>query len=728
LSDFLARLQIPINLIEVSTKTFSLIIGTVFLCSTAFAAPSQEKIGEREALKKTLTQVIDTSALKNARVSVQVKSLEDGAIVYARDADELLNPASNVKLYTAATALSVLGSEYRYETEFSTDEPVKEGKAKILFVHGKGDPTITTERLYGMVAELFHAGLREVNDIVLDDTWFDAERMAPGFDQEYGDKAYLAPTGALSLNWNTVGVYLRPGDNMGDKAAVEVEPPSDFFVIDSKVMTGNANQRHYTVTSGLDKDKVRQKIEATGFVPLEKGNWAVWKKVSQPTLYFGFTLREMMRMRGIKVKGRLRVGNAPTKMSKLIHVAQSETLDLILKKLNKNSSNFVAEQLIKTLGAEKGGVPGTHANGILAVEEFLKTKVGLARGTYVMRNGSGLNDSNRFSAAQTNRLLEYMMKNFPVMPEYLSSLGIAGKDGTLKFRFDGSDAVGRLRGKTGTLENVSALSGYVESMGGERFVFSIMVNDFPGRASSVVQYIDVLGAAVASLGSAAGPGQAVAALTTVPSILSPMDALQAQMKTYMDWAQKSDKRNVSFLRIAFRSEKDPAVRALIADALYQSDPRELSHARTLIESAAPGDEVYLRLRQAAGNLGLQTPVVSSLAELAAAGNIDAASRLIEFSRASLADEKASALLAEQLAIVSTDASTEWVTALKGATVENRNSALELLVRGLPKQGFTEGVLMKKLKEIQTTGDVGSSDFAKLIEADLTTRMNAKPQG
>ena len=91
------------------------------------------------------------------------------------------------------------------------------------------------------------------------------------------------------------------------------------------------------------------------------------------------------------------------------------------------------------------------------MEDFLEKDVGLARGSYVMKNGSGLNDTNRFSAAQTNRLLMTMIEKFPTMPEYLSALGIAGKDGTLKYRFEGSDAVGRLRAKTGTLENVSAL-------------------------------------------------------------------------------------------------------------------------------------------------------------------------------------------------------------------------------------------------------------------------------
>jgi serine-type D-Ala-D-Ala carboxypeptidase/endopeptidase (penicillin-binding protein 4) len=710
---------------------------TVFVCwslNTLAAAPDiaptkpslEQKNSDREALKKTLSQVIETSTLKNARVSVAVKSLDDGTLVFARDADELLNPASNVKLYTAATALAVLGTEYRYETEFLTDDVLKQGKAKFLFVRGKGDPTITTERMYNMVSELLHAGLREVGDVVLDDTWFDGERIAPGFDQEFGDKAYLAPTGALSLNWNTIGIYLRPGDTMGEKASVEVEPPSDFFVIDSTVMTGNASQRHYTVVSGVDKDKVRQKIEARGFVPVEKGTWSVWKKVNQPTLYFGFTLREMLKQRGIKVKGRVRVGAAPTRGLKMLHVSQSETLDLVLKKLNKNSSNFVAEQLIKTLGAETRGAPGSHANGVAAVEDFLASKVGIAKGSFVMRNGSGLNDSNRFSATQNLKLLETMFKTFPTMPEYLSSLGIAGKDGTLKFRFDGSDAIGRLRAKTGTLDNVSALSGYVESAGGEKFIFSIMVNDFPGRAGTVVQYIDALGAAVAASGIPHGPSNAVAGLTSLPSVLTPLDELASRMKTYVELAQRADKKNSVLLRTAYRGEKDPAVRALIAEALYQSDPRETAHIRMLIESAAPGEEVYGRLKQAATSLKLQTPVLPSLVELASGGNVDAAGRLIEFTKASGADDKATAWLGEQLAVVATDAPGELLAALKAAPKENRNGTLSLLGKSLPRAGFTDSPFMKKIKEFESSGDALSAEFARAVATELSEKMNGAP--
>jgi D-alanyl-D-alanine carboxypeptidase/D-alanyl-D-alanine-endopeptidase (penicillin-binding protein 4) len=680
---------------------------------------------EREALKAAMQSVIDKSALKNARVTVQVRSLDDGTVVFARDADELLNPASNVKLFTAAAALVRLGTEYRFETEFLTDPDFKDGKAKTLFIRGKGDPTVSTERLYGMVTELVHAGLtKELQDIVVDDSWFDAERTPPGFDQEYGDKAYLAPTGALSLNWNTVGVYLRPGEALGAKAAVEIEPNSDYFVLDADVTTGTKTQRRFTVSSSVDKDRVREKIEARGVVPFEKGSWSAWKKIDQPGLYFGFTVRELLRQRGVKVKGRVRAGLVPPGQ-KMLHVAQSETLDIVLKKMNKHSSNFVAEQLIKTLGAEGRGAPGSHAKGIDVVEEFLEKDVGLARGTYVMKNGSGLNDTNRFSAAQTNRLLVTMIDKFPLMPEYLSSLGIAGKDGTLKYRFEGSDAVGRLRAKTGTLENVSALSGYVQAVGGEKFVFSVMVNDFPGRASTVVQYIDALGAAVAaSSGTAGGPSAAVLALTAPATVVGPYEELKARVKTYVGLAQRADRRNVAFLRTAWRTEKDPAVRAIIAEALYQSDPREAGSVRILLDSAVASDDAFGRLAKASLELSYDTPLLPSLVELASSGSGDACSRIFEFVRYLGADESRSSWLSEQLAVVATDAPQELLQALKTTPEGDRPAVIDALVTGLVKAAQPQAPLWPTLRAAQGSPDPSMAQFARELEAVLSQKVAA----
>jgi D-alanyl-D-alanine carboxypeptidase/D-alanyl-D-alanine-endopeptidase (penicillin-binding protein 4) len=156
-------------------------------------------------------------------------------------------------------------------------------------------------------------------------------------------------------------------------------------------------------------------------------------------MYFGFTFKRVLEMHGIHVRAKPKLGAVPER-TRLLYVAQSETFDLILKRMNKYSSNFVAEQLLKTLGAELKGPPGSTANGVSVAEEFLEREVGIPRGSYILRNGSGLNDTNRFTPRQLAQLLRVMWDRFPLAPEYLSSVGIAGKDGTLRYRFEGSEA------------------------------------------------------------------------------------------------------------------------------------------------------------------------------------------------------------------------------------------------------------------------------------------------
>jgi D-alanyl-D-alanine carboxypeptidase/D-alanyl-D-alanine-endopeptidase (penicillin-binding protein 4) len=685
---------------------------------SAFAAPT--KAADREALKKTLLDLAQRPPFRDARLGVQLVSLEDGSVVFSKDADALMNPASNVKLVTAAAALSRLGPEYRFDTEFLV-EPGPTDRVRTLWVRGKGDPSITTERLHAMASELAHLGLREIGDLVLDDTWFDPERLAPGFEQEISDRAYTAPTGALSLNANAVGVYLR-ASAPGGRAVVELEPPSEYFEIVNQAAGASSRARRASVSSQWTGGA--QRITVRGTVPVS-GEWAVWKRIDNPPMYFGYTFKKVLEMHGIRVRGKLKLGTVPER-ARLLYVSQSETFDLVLKRMNKYSSNFVAEQLLKTLGAEVKGPPGSTANGVSVAEEFLEREVGIPRGSYILRNGSGLNDTNRFTPRQLAQLLKIMWDRFPLAPEYLSSVGIAGKDGTLRYRFEGSEAVGRLRAKTGTLENVSALSGYVQSVGGERFAFSVIVNDHVGRSGPVVQGIDAIGAAVAAVGSAGGPDRAVATVLqpsgTVPAS---NEEAKARIRTYLAVAQKADQRNLPFLRTAWRTEHDPAVRAVLADSIYQSDPRDYLGTRALLDSFTPGEEVFGRLRRLARELKVELPCVGSLTSLAAEGNGEALSRLVELAHASAGDVPAQRTVSGSLADVARTAPDELLISLRSASAADRDAALGLLAQGVAQQQDADHPLWPAVRKMMASTDGTVAAFGRELDATLSQRMAAE---
>lgn len=686
------------------------------------ASPAQQaaKKADREELRLVLQQILERPALRNARTGLVVHSLDTGEVVYSQNPDELLNPASNVKLITAAVALARLGPDYRFETEFFSEGELQNGKTKTLYVRGKGDPSLTTERLYRIVGELYHAGLREIGDIVVDDTWFDAQRLAPGYDQEDSDRAYMAPSGAMSLNWNTVAVYVRPGQTHGSRAAVELEPDSEHFTVEGSINT-HRRYRRFSIQSQASGEK--QKVLVRGTIPQGRGTWTVWKKIDSPPRYFGETFKRMLQARGVQVRGKVKLGTTPA-TAQLTHVAESETLDLVLKLMNKQSSNFVSENLLKQLGAVFRGAPGSVAKGVDVCEEFLEREVGLQRGSYVMKNGSGLNDTNRFSVAQLARLLQVVHDRFPMAPEFLSSVGIAGKDGTLRNRFDGTDAVGRLRGKTGTLDQarVRALSGYVKTVGGERFVFSLVANDYSGGGKPVTEGLDAVGIALAAKGSALGPERAVAAAQIQETVVGSLEEARQRIQTYLALGKQNDRRNVTFLLTAWRNEKDPAVRAVVADAMYQSNPQDYLGARALLDSMAPTEDCFGRLRKIARELQIEVPGLSSVLELGAEGNVEALVRLAELARSTLGDAEAEGLLAEALAEVARTAPDELIIALRRADAETRDGATRVLARGLVMAADAQHPFWPSLRRMMGAMDRELAAFARHTEGALATRI------
>lgn len=608
----------------------------------AARSPSPAVIGKNTPLAKEVEQIIQGTPLAEGRLSVEVISLDTGKVVYGRNASDLLNPASNAKLFTSAAALAILGPGFRFETEFIFDgdphkpAPVpktpKERRAarQNLYVRGGGDPTLTNEELWSIASELYDRGLRTITgDIVLDESFFDDDMVGAGFDQEESDRAYMAPPASLTLNWNSVGVHVWPGTRYGARAFVAVDPESDYFTLDNKAVTrGRKAVRRLVVSTIPSEDGKSDRVLVSGRLPVGSGEIHAWRKVSDPGMYFGHTLKRFLAMRGIAVKGVVRKGPAPARGTTgpvTLAVHRSRTLANVLRHVNKNSSNIVAEALVKTLGAKVYGQPGSWKNGLYAIERYLDVEVGMKPGTYVMKNGSGLNDVNRFSPHQVNQLLLAMWRRFPTAPEFMSSLGIAGQDGTVQFRMTDTPAAGRLRAKTGTLENVSALSGYVQNVGGEKLAFSIVANDFPGRAGKIVPLLDAIGAAIAGQGN---PKAKSAAHANLASALTPLDRLGKEIAANIALVAAKDPRSAQDLFARISLERDPAMKALLADALVQITPDSADVARAFMRHFDAGEDVLGRLSKAADAASLPPPLIQSLAQLATDGNPEALAGLV----------------------------------------------------------------------------------------------------
>jgi D-alanyl-D-alanine carboxypeptidase/D-alanyl-D-alanine-endopeptidase (penicillin-binding protein 4) len=691
------------------------------VCALAPAQRARGASSERENVRKAMDTLLSQPPLLGARASVEVVSLDDGEVIYTRGANDALNPASNTKLVTAAAALLRLGPEFRFTTDFLIDKPLdSHGRVRTLYVRGRGDPTWNTERLYGLAAELWHRGVRQVGEIVLDDTYFDSEKWGPGWEQETSDKAYAAPVGALSLNHNAVTIYVSPGARAGQRARVEVEPDADCFVLQNKVTTiredGHRKLRPHTYGEGE-----RTRIIVDGRLPARSEPVVLSRRVTDPAMYFGQTLRLALKQRRIQVGPRVKPGAVPGS-AVLLASYDSDELSEIIRDMNKVSSNFIAEMLVKTLGAEIKGAPGTWPKGIEVTQDLL-AELGIARGTYQLKNGSGLNDTNRFSAHQIITLMTAVWKRFRVAADFVSSLGIAARDGTMRQRMEGTDAAGRLRAKTGTLEKVTALSGFVQSVGGDRFAFSVLVNDWSGRPGPVVSSVDRLAGILAS----SGMSEKDALASLAPVELS-VPELKLRVATYAAMSKAHDKKNLSYLRSALRSERDPAVRIMVADALVRSDPEQ--GGGPLLEAMPLSPEVYARLRAIGRELSLPVPAVSPLLDLAVDGSIEAVGRLLSIAplaRGAQPDDELAKALANGLADVADASPDELVAALRAAPAAQAQSGVELLTQGMlaAEVDPARSAVARLLKESRGADAAQAQSWIAVLERPMESAQPAR---
>ncbi len=449
---------------------------------TALPAPPTAPDQRLAWLRAQLDGLVGDPGLTGTKVGVAVTESETGKLLYGRNEAVPLNPASNVKLFTTAAALALLGPEYRWKTVAYADAPIQSGEIKgKLYLKGHGDPTLVVEDLWRIVADLWSAGVRRINgDLVIDSTFFDGVKLSNGFNQKEEDAAFRAPNGAVSLNYNAVSVRVVPGAGDGAPAKLVIEPPSPYFEITNEVRTSGSARTNLTIEAKDGKD--RTQLVARGRIRVGDPGVVLVRRVSHPELYTGFALRELLVRRGIKVSGQVTLGTVPSD-ARALTVHYSLPLGVAVRDVNKRSNNFMAEQLLKTLGAETGGRPGTWQKGLDAVASYLD-RIGISRADYKMTNGSGLYDSNRFSPNQLVTLLRATYRDFRFSADYLGSLALAGADGTIGHRMAGGLAERFVRAKTGTLSGISCLSGYAGAPGKPPLIFSVLMNDLGEAANA----------------------------------------------------------------------------------------------------------------------------------------------------------------------------------------------------------------------------------------------------
>ncbi|MFN7142815.1 MAG: D-alanyl-D-alanine carboxypeptidase/D-alanyl-D-alanine-endopeptidase [Myxococcota bacterium] len=472
----------------------------------AVATPAVSVPAPGSSLAAALAGIAEDPIFADAAVSVQVVNVRTGEEVYAWGDDRSLVPASTMKLLTAAAALRALGPGFRFPTWVLHDgELESDGTLKgNLYVKGQGDPTMVVERMWRMAQDLKNRGVREVKgDVVFDDGYFAGTTLVPGWDKEEdleNGPTYFATLGALSVNYNVATLVVRPGAGPGQAAFVELDTPTPAVVIENKVVTGRkGSSPRIRIERALDEETGKiTTFTLTGSYPAEGETEFYYRTIADPLGNYMGAMQSVFKQHGIKVKGNFRPGVTATG-AELVLKAESVPLSDIVAVTSKHSNNFMAEQILRSLGAERYGLPGTTENGARVVADYL-TSLGIPASEYRLVNGSGLSRDVLLKPSAINAVLVDMYRSPEFGPEFIASLSVGGRDGTLWSRFRDEGMGGRVRGKTGTLAGVHCLSGYVHAADEEIYAFTFLVNEIDGALSRARKAHDRLVSTLAGTG------------------------------------------------------------------------------------------------------------------------------------------------------------------------------------------------------------------------------------
>ncbi|HEX5338789.1 MAG TPA: D-alanyl-D-alanine carboxypeptidase/D-alanyl-D-alanine-endopeptidase [Gallionella sp.] len=415
-----------------------------------------------------------SEALKRAHippgsVGIVVQRAQSSYPVISLNAKQALNPASTMKLLTTFAGLEALGPAYRWKTEAYLDGRLENGVLHgDLVFKGYGDPKLTVEQFWLWLRELRQRGLREIRgDIVLDRSFFAAIDHDPAVFDNDPTRAYNVGPDALLLNFNALHLRLIP--NATHTGAL-LEPELSGYTISNRVAPDVR-----LPCNGGDTYKARldgRSIVLEGSIPAACGEAEDYFSLLPHDDYFFAVFGSLWQELGGTLQGKLRAGNAPGNQAPFsTHLSQP--LSELIRDINKFSNNTMARQLFLTLGAQDGQ-PASIARSTSAMQQWLDKRQ-LKFPELVLENGAGLSRTERISAQHLADILQSAASS-PYAAELEASLPILGMDGTVKKRFKDSEIAGHAHLKTGTLEGVKSIAGYVHAQSGKRWIVVFIIN------------------------------------------------------------------------------------------------------------------------------------------------------------------------------------------------------------------------------------------------------------
>lgn len=429
----------------------------------------------QSGLPAPVQRVIQAHGMDPARVAVWVQPVNGERPWLAHNPDTALNPASVIKLATSLAALERLGPAYTWKTRVYLGGPVEQGVLRgDLWIVGGGDPFLVTEEFWKLLGALRRLGIREITgDLVLDLSYFQLPEEQPAAFDGQPHRVYNQPPHPLLVNFNALHVDVIP-DADGETVHAAIDPPIHGLQVENRLRQRAGPCAGYRFGISYSVLESRSGIALDGRFPGACGPHRFARTALDPETYLHGLFRSLWDQWGGSFEGGWRIDTwTDTERSPdLVH--ESRPLGELIRLANKHSNNVMTRHFELTLGAEQFGIPATPEKGLNALLDDFAAR-GIDTDGLVLDNSAGLSRHNRISARQLAGLLRAGRKS-PFMPEFISSLALAGLDGTLRTRFEDDPAAGRMHLKTGFLEGVSSIAGYVKTAAGEDVMVVVIAN------------------------------------------------------------------------------------------------------------------------------------------------------------------------------------------------------------------------------------------------------------
>lgn len=448
----------------------------VLLCSSLISAHAAIRAEDYVPLLPTGTSL-----------SMLAQEMDGSKLILRYNSEQLALPASTQKVVTALAAILELGPEYRFETKMETQAKVTDGVLKgALIVRFSGDPTLTRQQIKQMLQELKRQGIKTITgDLLLDTSVFASHDKAPGWSWNNLTHCYNAPPSAAIVDRNCFAVVIKQPKK--GNSLVTTEVAAHFPITVSNNIQIVAKKTAATKYCELDVEAINnQHYRLSGCLAELKKPITLSFSIQDGSAYVGDVLKYELAQAGIKFSGKVKQETVNAAKTRVLAKTQSVPLPQLLTVMLKQSDNMIADTLFRTMGQRYYQVPGTWRSGGDAVRDILRKKAGIDLDNAVIADGSGLSRNNLISADAMMQVLHYIARNDKQL-QLIAMMPVAGQDGTLRTRksLQNAGLDGKISAKTGALQGVYNLAGFMTTIDGKRIAFVQLLSGYsPERDAS----------------------------------------------------------------------------------------------------------------------------------------------------------------------------------------------------------------------------------------------------